>query len=205
MGAGGHAKVLLESLLQDTQCPIAGFLEIEKNLIGKIIGGFQIFNQQEILEKFISSEINLVNGIGSIDKPLLRGSVFEQLKTAGFCFQTILHSHAYCSKDVVLREGVQLMARSTVLTGVKIGANSIVNTSASIDHDCRIGQHVHIAPGVILCGEVTIGDYCHIGVGAKIVQGITIGAGSVVGAGAVVISNLPAGSRVAGVPAKSLV
>ena len=47
-----------------------------------------------------------------------------------------------------------------------IGANSIVNTRASVDHDCRIGETVHIAPGVTLSGAVTIGDGTHIGTGA---------------------------------------
>ena len=76
-----------------------------------------------------------------------------------------------------------------------IGANSIVNTRAAVDHDCKIGETVHIAPGVTLSGNVRVGDRTHIGTGAVVIQGIFIGEDSLVAAGAVVCRDLPAKSR----------
>jgi len=161
-----------------------------------------VYDQDAILKKYSPKDIFLVNGLGSIAIPILRKKQFEQLKQAGYFFYSVVHPFAYHSKDVVIDEGAQILARSTVLTGTKIGCNTIINTSASVDHDCEIGNHVHIAPGVVLSGHVKIGDTCHIGVGANIIQGIQIGSNSLIAAGAVVISNLPKNSRVAGVPAK---
>lgn len=42
------------------------------------------------------------------------------------------------------------------------GENAIINTCASIDHDCIIGKHCHIAPGVLMGGGVAVHDDAHI-------------------------------------------
>ncbi len=202
LGAGGHAKVLLECLQKNRDIEIVGFLEIDENLIGASLLGIPIYDQNKILGNSDSKKILLANGIGSVNIPDLRRRQFEALKNQGYNFCSVVHPTCYYSQDVIMGEGVQLLARSTVLTGTKIGCNTIVNTAASVDHDCDIGSHVHVAPGVVLSGGVKIDDFCHIGTGAKIIQGIHIGENSLIAAGTVVISNLPSNSRVAGVPAK---
>ena len=80
----------------------------------------------------------------------------------------------------------------------------IVNTHASIDHDCRIGAFAHVAPGVALAGDVTVGEGALIGIGAAVVPGRTIGAWSTVGAGASVVGDVAPGETVVGVPARPL-
>lgn len=49
---------------------------------------------------------------------------------------------------------------------------------------------------------ISIGCRCFIGGGAVLLPGVTIGDGSIVAAGAIVADNVPAGSIVAGVPAR---
>ena len=203
LGAGGHAKILLECLQKNTEIKISGFLEIDEKLIGQSIFGVPIYEQNKKLAEFYPNSIMLANGIGSTDLPNLRRKQFEIFKKQGYEFCSLIHPTCYYSHDVIIEEGAQLLARSTILTGTRIGYNTIVNTSASIDHDCDIGNHVHIAPGVVLSGGVKIGDNCHVGTGANIIQGIKIGENSLIAAGAVVISDVASNSRVAGVPAKS--
>lgn len=202
LGAGGHSKVLLECLQKTPEIKIGGFLEVDEKLIGQSIFGVPIYEQNKKLAEFYPKSIVLANGIGSINLPERRRKQFEIFKKQGYDFATVLHSTCYYSQDVAIAEGAQLLARSVILTGTRIGCNTIINTSASIDHDCDIGNHVHIAPGVILSGGVKIGDGCHIGTGANIIQSIKIGENVVIAAGAVVISDVPDHSRVAGVPAK---
>ena len=44
----------------------------------------------------------------------------------------------------------------------------IVNTGASVDHECVIGDAVHLAPGARLAGRVTVGEAAWVGIGAVV-------------------------------------
>ena len=73
-----------------------------------------------------------------------------------------------------------------VMPTAEIGVNVLLNTGCQIDHHCVIGDHCHIGPGAILCGNVTLGEACAIGAGAIIVQGVTLEAETYIPAGALV-------------------
>ena len=203
LGAGGHAKVILESLKQDPTITLAGFLEVSSQLVGSQLLNFPIYHEN-IISKLHPKKTLLVNGIGSVGVSLVRAKQFDRYKNLGFCFHTLKHLTSYVANEVAIGEGAQFMARSTVMIGSKIGDNVIVNTAAIVDHDCDIGKHVHIAPGAVLSGNVTVGDYTHIGTGANIIQGIEIGKNVLIAAGAVVVTDIPDNMRVAGVPAKKM-
>jgi len=68
----------------------------------------------------------LVNGIGSINLPRKRTAVFEKFKAKGFTFATVVHPSATVASDVVLGEGVQIMAGVVIQPGCTIGDNVIV-------------------------------------------------------------------------------
>ncbi|CAG0907771.1 unnamed protein product, partial [Darwinula stevensoni] len=55
-----------------------------------------------------------------------------------------------------------------------IGNLAVINTGATIDHDCRIGQAVHIAPQCALAGNVTVGNQSFLGIGCKVIPDIVI-------------------------------
>ena len=84
----------------------------------------------------------------------------------------------------------------------KIGENAIINTQSSVDHDCCIGAHTHLSPGVTLSGGVHIGACSHVGTGANVIQNVLIGRTCLVGAGSLVIHNVQDEQCVVGVPAK---
>ena len=83
---------------------------------------------------------------------------------------------------------------------VKIGNGVICNTACVIEHECIINDYVHIAPGAILCGNVTVGEGSFIGAGAVVKQGVTIGKNVIVGAGTVVIKDIVDNTKVIGNP-----
>jgi len=62
-----------------------------------------------------------------------------------------------------------------VNAGAVIGQGAIINSGAIVEHDCEIGEFVHIAPGTVLCGGVKIGRHSHIGTNSTVKQGIHIG------------------------------
>lgn len=57
------------------------------------------------------------------------------------------------------------------------------------------GQHIHLAPGAILCGNVCIEELGHVGAGATILQSIRVGAQVLVGAGTLVKSDIEGTAR----------
>jgi UDP-perosamine 4-acetyltransferase len=189
LGAGGHARVLIDALLLDS-VQILGMTD--ENPQSQPFLGVPFLGNDTVVEQHSSNDILLVNGIGSVSQPYLRQKIFQKFKSMDFCFRSVIHHSSVIAGDVKLGEGVQVMAGAVVQCGCKIGDNTIVNTCASMDHDCQIGSHVHLSPGVILSGNVFIEELGHIGTGAKIIQSVQVGARSFVKAGTVVTSNIEA-------------
>lgn len=205
LGAGGHAKVLLDCLLSNAEIKVLGILDNNPANFGKSVLSIPVMgSEDEILKNYSAHSIKLVNGIGSIGLTHVRESIFTKLKNRSYQFINVIHPMAYVGREVELGESVQIMAGSVIQAGCHIGNNVIVNTQASIDHDCDIQDHVHLAPGVICCGDVKIGKGTHVGTGAIILQGRKIADNCLIAAGAVVINDVSQGDKVAGVPAKLL-
>ena len=78
----------------------------------------------------------------------------------------------------------------------------VLNTGASVDHDCDIGDGVQLAPGVVLGGRVHIDSLSFVGIGATIINRIVVGRNCLIGAGAVVVRDIPDHSVAYGVPAR---
>jgi len=203
LGAGGHAKVLIDALrLQSVE--ILGIVDVDPNKKGLELMGLPIIGSDEEVMKYSPQKIRLVNGIGSVRISPLRRQLFENFKCKGYQFENVIHPSAIIANEVILSEGVQIMAGVIIQAGCQIGVNTIINTGSLVDHDCLIGQHVHIAPGVVLSGGVVVDENVHIGTGAVIIQGLQVGANSLVAAGAVVIQDILSDATVAGIPAREL-
>ena len=101
-------------------------------------------------------------------------------------FVILQHPFSWVASDAVIGEGTVIMAGAVVQPAVKIGKHCIVNTCASVDHDCALGDFVHIAPGARLCGNVTVGEGALVGAGAICLPGAIIAPGTTVKAGSVV-------------------
>ncbi len=116
-----------------------------------------------------------------------------------------IHPSAVISSSVKMGDGIMIAANATLNPLVEIGRGVICNTSTSIDHECIIGDFSHIAPGAVLCGNVTIGRSSFIGANSVIRQGIYIGNNVTIGAGTVVVRDIADGATVVGNPARNIV
>jgi UDP-perosamine 4-acetyltransferase len=200
MGAGDHAKVLLDILLEQDVTVIG--LTDKSISKGTCIYGVPVIGDDSEILKYKTDEIELVNGIGSVGNTSIRQKVFSSLKEKGYFFRSVIHEASIVSKRAKLGEGVQLLVGAIVNIEAEIDDNTIINTKASIDHGCVIGKHCHIAPGCSFSGCVRIGDCTHIGTGTSIIQGINIGKNVLIGAGSVVINDISDNEKAFGVPAR---
>lgn len=203
IGGGGHAKVLVSTLLFLGR-EIIGFTEADEQKQGQNLAGVPIIGNDDTILQYKPDQIELINGIGSVNLPVKRMEIYNRYKGLGYKFASVVHPSALLEKDTKISEGVQIMAGAIVQTGCTIGENTIINTGAILDHDCIIGAHVHIAPGVTLSGGVHIDSMSHIGTSATIIQGIKIGKNCLIGAGSIVVKDIPSGSKIVGVPAREI-
>jgi acetyltransferase EpsM len=188
LGAGGHAKVVIE---------------IAEELGYKV----EVFDQNiqisKILDYSVSNDINSLlekenifyafgnNGYRKINSLKFNSANFN-----------LIHPFSRISKSAFLGTGNVVMAGVIINSSVKIGNHCVINTSACIDHDCVIEDFVHISPNAALAGNITVKEGAQVGIGASVKQNITIGKWSLIGAGAVVINDVPDNVVVVGNPAK---
>jgi len=199
-GAGGHAKVVAE-ILRLRCWEVVGFIDdVNADRKGREFYGAAVLGGREVLDDLLSSGVkNAVVGFGD---NRLRVKIAGELSGRGFDLVSAIHPGATCASDVSIGEGSVVASGAVIGPSTRVGCQVIVNTQASLDHDCVIGEGAHIGPGAIVTGVVDVGECAWIGAGAVIADHKTIGADSVVGAGAVVVKDVPASVVAVGVPAR---
>jgi sugar O-acyltransferase (sialic acid O-acetyltransferase NeuD family) len=200
VGSGGHARVLLSTLLLLGR-RILGFVDPDKTR-AELLGVPRLGGDDAISGD--PSRVLLVNGIGSVASIANRLRVYEFFRSRGYRFASVIHPGAIVAPETELADGVQIMAGAILQTGCKVEENCIINTGARVDHDCVIHAHAHVAPGAVLSGNVHVGPRSHVGAGATVIQGVHIGSDAIVGAGAVVLSEVPESCTVVGIPARPI-
>jgi sugar O-acyltransferase (sialic acid O-acetyltransferase NeuD family) len=131
----------------------------------------------------------------------IRLALHTKLKAAGLVPTIVVHPFAWVESNAALSDGVTIMGGAFVGAEARLGKEVIVNTKASVDHECVLGDGSQAAPGATLCGLVTTGTNAWICAGATVNSRMHIGDDAIVGAGAVVIRDVPPGACVMGVPA----
>lgn len=199
IGGGGHTRVLLGVLrLMGEQ--VHGILTQDESIVGNSIMDAPVLGTEGTFT-IEAGQYQLINGVGNRASRQgsgleIRAAVTARYEKLGIEMESVIAPNANIMPEVKIRAGAQVMAGATLQPGAVIGVGSIINTNASIDHDVIIGDHTHVAPGAILCGNVTVGSLTHIGAGAVILQGIKIGHACVIGAGVTVNKDVPDGTLI---------
>ncbi|CAF3394834.1 unnamed protein product [Rotaria socialis] len=198
IGGGLHSGVVLDLIdcinAKAKQFLVAGYYddnEKSSNLTIPYLGTID-----DLIQQYNNSastiQTSLINCIGD---NVARKRIVERILQTTFGsstakWATLVHPFSSVSQSANICEGAVICAGSVVGPHAVVGLHSIINTSASVDHDCKIGDFAHIAPGSHLCGLVHVGNLTLVGVGSQIIPKVYIGQESIIGAGATVLANV---------------
>lgn len=178
IGSGGHAGVVVEAV-NDPEM-IFGLID-DLETLGKKKHGRTVIQEPTDLSKFV---VHVAIGDNRVRSNICQSDkFFDRLVT-------IIHPLGAAMRSQI-GKGSFIAAGAIIGSGSEVGEGVIVNTNASVDHDCTLGDYSHIAPGVTIGGRVTIGRLTMIGLGACVQDGICIGGRSVIGMGSVVTKDVP--------------
>ena len=199
IGAGGHGRVVADCAQQLGYYSDIIFLDdcftTRKNNSHWIIAG-PITRWKNYIDK--------ADFIVAVGNNALRATLLQQLITAQSCIATLIHPTAYVSPHSDIAQGVVIFANAVVNIGTRIDEGCIINTAATIDHDCHIKAYCHISPGVNIAGGVNVGKHSWLGIGSSVVEYITIAENTQSGAGAVITQSTSSNTLYLGVPAKPI-
>lgn len=205
LGAGGHAKVVVDILRLAGRFEIVALLDANPDLWSSAVADVPVIGDDGRLTSLYDDGVrDAFLGVGSVGDTNPRRGLYRMLLDRGFRVVRAIHPSAVVAQSASVGEGVTIMANAIVNADAWLGVNVIVNSGAIVEHDCRLGAHVHVATGARLGGGVEVLEGSHVGMGACVRQGIRIGENAIVGAGAVVVSDVPDDVIVVGVPARPL-
>jgi sugar O-acyltransferase (sialic acid O-acetyltransferase NeuD family) len=195
IGGGGHAASCLDAV-DPASMNVVGYVarDADESLDLPHLGGDDALPelQRTVPEAFVAVGDNA-------RRATLTGTVTD----LGFRMATIVAGTARVSPTATVGPGSVVLHGALVGPRSRIGAGVVVNTAASVDHDCTVGDFAHIAPGTHLAGGVRFGTGSFAGVGVSVIPDVHIEDWAVMGAGSVVIDRVPAGTTVMGAPART--
>ena len=199
VGAGGHGRVVAEIAIA-AGIEVLGFLD-RSAAVGASVGGKPVLGRAlpDLRSSHGPLAVAVFIAVGDNDT---RARLFQEAHGAGYDLPTLIHPSAVVSPSACIGAGSVLMAGAIINADARLGRFTIINTAASIDHDCVLEDGAQICPGARAAGTVRLGANAFVGTGAIVIPGIRVGAGAIVGAGAVVLRDVAPDTTVVGNPAR---
>ena len=198
LGSGGHAKVVLDILLDRGEVDLAGCVTADAGISSLL--GVPVLGADDALPGLLSSGVT--HAFIAVGENRVRAKLQRRVQSLGFSLVNAISTHAVLSTRVKMGLGIVIMPGAVVNVDTIVGDGAIINTGATVDHDGHIGAFAHIGPGSSLAGNVTVGEGAFLGAGTTVIPQRSIGAWTTAGAGAVIVKDLPDGVVAVGVPAR---
>jgi sugar O-acyltransferase (sialic acid O-acetyltransferase NeuD family) len=195
IGASGHGKVLAD-MAELLGYNVTFFDDAYPNKLANehwpIAGNLTVLLKNPNLYECV---------VVAIGNNQMRNTLCIKLINDGFKLPTLIHPTSVISKYAKIADGSVFLANSVVNAFAQIGRNCIINTGAIIEHDCVIGEAVHVSPNVALAGGTKVGDLSWLGIGSLTKQLVEICENTIIGANTTVINNIPSNVMAVGTPA----
>jgi len=134
--------------------------------------------------------------------PKARQAALDIIEGNVWQLATIIHPHAYISRESLISNGCIVCPFATVGFKSELQKNVLMNSYSAIGHHSHIGESSVLCPKSLVAGKSTIGSQSFIGSGAVVTPGKKLGKRVSVGANSVVYRNIKDDRLVIGNPAK---
>lgn len=201
VGAGGHAKVVIELIRAEGAYRPIGCTDAGPG--PDAVLGLPLLGDDTVLPTLLEQGVR--HAFVALGGNALRLKIGRKVEALGFTLINAVSPRATLSASATIGRGVAIMAGAVINAEASIGDLAIINTNASVDHDGVIGEAAHIAPGCALAGNVRVGPLAFLGVGTSVIPGVVIGESAMIGAGAAVVRDVAAKTVAVGAPARPLV
>lgn len=184
-GYSGHAYTIIESLL-DAGYEINGYFDFRKAERNPYDLEYLGYEGNVEVKKIVGNDL-VFPSIGENQIRRKVTELFDKLKLNQF---VAIDPSSNVSRTAKLNHSTYIGKNVTVNAQTEIGKGVILNTSCIVEHECKVADYVHIAPGSVLCGNVFVGEDSFVGANSVVKQNVRISAGNVIGAGSVVTSDV---------------
>lgn len=198
-GVGRETAQIVEEINQvNKEWNILGFVDDNKDLIGKKINRYRVIGNRNYLNNFTEKVYVII----AIANPYVKEELVKYLTNENINFATIIHPSVRLNSTIKIGEGCIIYPGVIMTVNTNIGNHVIISPKCGIGHDCLIEDYVTLLWNVNVSGNELIRKGATLGSGSTIIQGLEIGKNSYVGAGTVVIRNIEENKTAVGVPSR---
>ena len=198
-GVGKETALIVEDINEISQeWNLLGFIDDNKELIGKEINGYKVLGDREFLNNF-DKEVYVVIAIAD---HCIKEELVKYLTNKNIQYATLIHPSVKINRTIYIGKGCIIYQNVIMTVNINIGNHVIISPKCGIGHDSLIEDYVTVLWNVNISGSEKIRQGVTLGSGCTIIQGLEIGRGSFVGAGAVVIRDIDESKTAVGVPTR---
>ena len=148
--AAGHALVVADILRLTADVDLVGCLDDDPARRGGVFGGMKIIGGRHDLKAIHGDGVHeIAIGFGDCQGRLAAVDIVAE---AGRALHTAIHPRAIVADTATVGAGTVVAAGAIVGVAARVGRVVIVNTAASIDHECVVDDGAHFGPGASLRG-----------------------------------------------------
>ena len=200
-GAGGHCRSALSIAASTRRWNVLAVIDVskEKNPPGERIMGIPVFHISEWeRDKIIDTEVFIAIGGNKERMSFARFLGSENITT-------LIHESAQVDESAIIDVGCLIGANAHIGPCTRVGAYTIINNGANLEHESTVGDYCHAGPGSVICGRVKLQKGVMIGANSTILPGLIVEDWTTLGAGSVLTKSIvKPGDSYVGVPAKKL-
>jgi sugar O-acyltransferase (sialic acid O-acetyltransferase NeuD family) len=200
LGAASPETIrMVQALRASSPIGFPGLLDNDRRKHGTLFFGMPVLGGYEVIPSLAGPKVgfvSLVTGSTQAREETGRGIEAAGGQLVNFIHPSVDTYMVTLGRGIYIQQGVHLGAQ------VEIGDNSSIHIGAVVNHECRLGRSVFVAPAACIAGCCEIGDGVFVGANATVLPRLRIGNWVTIGAGAVVTTNVPDYAVVVGNPAR---